>query len=184
MIVKISLSGKSFKGLSDYLRHDVKADTENRGVDPSGSGVLQTSQKWPEIAGSKWRGFAKPGERFQRLSPKAVVLPLHHSPRVLNNIRDLTGILRVLASDQTRSSAERRAVLLVPSRPWQARGDGLGARVAAKPRQFPGAVGIPVNGNPAHERVFRGAGFSPHRDGRAQPAAAEAGLDIYEIKLG
>src|SRR5229473_4336615 len=75
MIVKISLSGKSFKGLSDYLRHDVKADTENRGVDPSGSGVLQTSQKWPEIAGSKWRGFAKPGERFQRLSPKAVVLP-------------------------------------------------------------------------------------------------------------
>jgi hypothetical protein len=58
--------------------------------------VLQTSQKWPEIAGSKRRGFAKPGERFQRLSPKAVVLPLHHSPRVLNNIRDLTGILRVL----------------------------------------------------------------------------------------
>src|SRR6266851_1915054 len=104
---------------------------------------------------------------------ESVVLPLHHSPRVLNNIRDLTGILRVLASDQTRSSAERRAVLLVPSRPWQARGDGLGARVAAKPRQFPGAVGIPVNGNPAHERVFRGAGFSPHRDGRAQPAAAE-----------
>jgi hypothetical protein len=35
--------------------------------------VLQTSQKWPEIAGSKWRGFAKPGERFQLLSPKAVV---------------------------------------------------------------------------------------------------------------
>src|ERR1700704_1034971 len=36
--------------------------------------VLQTSQKWPEIAGSKWRGFAKPGERFHLLSPNAVVL--------------------------------------------------------------------------------------------------------------
>ena len=38
---------------------------------------------------------------------ESVVLPLHHSPRVLNNIRDLTGILRVLASDQAKSGAER-----------------------------------------------------------------------------
>jgi hypothetical protein len=30
MIVKISPGGKSFKGLSDYLTHDVKADTEKR----------------------------------------------------------------------------------------------------------------------------------------------------------
>ena len=28
----------------------------------------------------KMEGFAKPCEIFQRLSPKAVVLPLHHSP--------------------------------------------------------------------------------------------------------
>jgi hypothetical protein len=27
--------------------------------------VLQTSRKWPEIAGSKCRGVTKPGERFQ-----------------------------------------------------------------------------------------------------------------------
>jgi hypothetical protein len=40
----------------------------------------EVSQKWPEIAGSKWRWFAKPGERFQLLSPKADVLPLHHFP--------------------------------------------------------------------------------------------------------
>jgi hypothetical protein len=39
-------------------------------------GVLQESQKWPEIAGSKCRGFAKPSERFQRLSPKSDRLPL------------------------------------------------------------------------------------------------------------
>ena len=52
--------------------------------------VLQTSQKWPEIAGSKRRGFAKPSERFQRFSPKSDRLPLHHStiphkPLVLQN---------------------------------------------------------------------------------------------------
>src|SRR5829696_7349749 len=46
------------------------------------AGVLQTSQKWPEIAGSKYSELAKPGEKFQRLSPKAVVLPLHHSPMI------------------------------------------------------------------------------------------------------
>jgi hypothetical protein len=43
-------------------------------------GVLQTSQKRPEIAGSKGRGGAKLRERFRRPRPKAVVLPLHHSP--------------------------------------------------------------------------------------------------------
>src|SRR5437868_886226 len=31
------------------------------------AGVLQTFQKWPEIAGSKYGELAKPGERFQRL---------------------------------------------------------------------------------------------------------------------
>jgi len=40
------------------------------------AGVLQTFQKWPEIAGSKYGELAKPGERFQRLSPKAVVRSL------------------------------------------------------------------------------------------------------------
>ena len=43
--------------------------------------VLQTAQKCPETAGSKSNGIAKQGERFQRVSPKAVVLPLHHSPK-------------------------------------------------------------------------------------------------------
>ena len=139
--------------------------------------VLQTSQKWPEIAGSKCRGFAKLGERFQRPSPKAVVLPLHHSPRVLNNIRDLTGILRVLASDRAKSRAKTPNVA-----PFYSFPPGLGKRaemglvrgVAAKRWQFPGAGRVPVSGHPAHERVFRGAGFSSHRDGRAQPAAAAA----------
>src|SRR5260370_36690182 len=69
---------------------------------------------------------------------ESVVLPLHHSPRFLNNIRYLTGILRVLASDRTKSRAKRRAVLLVPSRPWQARGDGLGARGGGKAAAIPG----------------------------------------------
>jgi Aldo/keto reductase family len=41
--------------------------------------VLQKSQKWPEIAGSKCRWFAKPSERFQQLSSKSDGQRLHHS---------------------------------------------------------------------------------------------------------
>src|SRR6266851_236225 len=109
---------------------------------------------------------------------ESVVLPLHHSPRVLNNIRDLTGILRVLASAQAKSRAKTPSVA-----PFYSFPPGLGKRAEMawcegwrqEPRQFPGArLASPVSGYPAHERVFRGAGFSPHRDGRAQPAAAEA----------
>jgi hypothetical protein len=78
--------------------------------------VLQTSQKWPEIAGSKCRGVAKLGEKFQWPSPKAVVLPLHHSPRFLNNIRGLIGILRVLASDWIDSAPSvRRSTRSLPA---------------------------------------------------------------------
>ena len=46
--------------------------------------VLQFSQKWPEIAGSKGRGFAKPGERFQLLGSKAVVERLRTASRALS----------------------------------------------------------------------------------------------------
>jgi hypothetical protein len=40
------------------------------GGSAAGFKVLQTAQKYPEIAGSKWGGVAKPGEIFQRLSPE------------------------------------------------------------------------------------------------------------------
>jgi hypothetical protein len=71
--------------------------------------VLQTSQKWPETAGSKCRGFAKPGEKFQRPSPKVVVLPLHHSPRILEQLQYLEGPLGAPASEADRSSLRLRS---------------------------------------------------------------------------
>jgi hypothetical protein len=43
-----------------------------------GSGVLQTSQKWPDIAGSKCRGLQNQVRYFKGLSAETVVLPLHH----------------------------------------------------------------------------------------------------------
>ncbi len=78
---------------------------------------------------------------------ESVVLPLHHSPRVLNNIRDLTGILRVLASDQAKSRAKTPSVA-----PFYSFPPGLGKRaemglvrgVAARAAAIPGgAVGVP-----------------------------------------
>jgi hypothetical protein len=46
---------------------------------------------------------------------ESVVLPLHHSPRCLNNIRDLIGILAVLATEQaTPDKAWRRSTRLGP----------------------------------------------------------------------
>src|SRR6266481_4721045 len=62
--------------------------------------VLQTLRKWPEMAGSKWGWIAKPPQQYQRLGPEPDRLPLHHSPRFMNDIRDLIGILRVIASDE------------------------------------------------------------------------------------
>src|SRR5256885_14244744 len=78
------------------------------------AGVLQTSQKWPEIAGSKWWGFAKPGERFQWLSPKAVVLPLHHSPMDYPAQSMAYLAIRVdrMRRDQDKSLPAGRSVLL------------------------------------------------------------------------
>src|SRR6266436_2665518 len=73
---------------------------------------------------------------------ESVVLPLHHSPRFLNNIRYLTGILRVLASDETDSvPSVRRSTRSLPAlasaRRW-ACCDG----VAAMPR-LPGRKSRP-----------------------------------------
>src|SRR5438105_9607203 len=86
------------------------------------AGVLQTSQTWPEIAGSKYEELAKPGERFQRLSPKAVVLPLHHSPPNYPNQFNSLWNCPEVTCEAIRAIAIRGrcAVLLAPCRPWQA----------------------------------------------------------------
>jgi hypothetical protein len=53
---------------------------------------------------------------------ESVVLPLHHSPRYLNNIRDLTGILAVVA---TKEATPGKAVA-----PFYPLGSSLGKRAA------------------------------------------------------
>src|SRR3984893_2040422 len=88
---------------------------------------------------------------------ESVVLPLHHSPRFLNNIRGLIGILSVLASDQANPA--QRVAPFYPLCP------GLGKRAAigllrgggGEAAAIPGRGLRPFRGYPAHERVFRGA---------------------------
>src|SRR5882672_3435363 len=149
--------------------------------------VLQTSQKWPEIAGPKCRGFAKLGERFQRPNPKAVVLPLHHSPRFLNNIRDLIGILRVLASDEINSvPSVRRSTRSLPAlasvRRW-ACCDGVAAkRGHSRAQVAPQSAGIRRMSLNFEELDFRPTAMGVLSLRRRRHLAT--GADIYEIKLG
>src|SRR6266702_3623053 len=131
-------------------------------------------QTSPELTGTETGKIAKLVEENQRLSSKLNRLPLHHSPRFLNTIRGLIGILRVLASDWIDSAPSvRRSTRSLPALA-SARRWACCDRGAAKPRLFPGTGCAPVSGRLAHERVFRRAGFSPHGDGRAQPAPPKA----------
>ncbi len=106
--------------LTDYVGRRVAASVLRR----ARAGVLQTSQTWPEIAGSKYGELAKPSERFQRLSPKAVVLPLHHSPMECR-INSITyGIVRQWSarpSANRYSTTQRRSTRSVPAlaNAWQ-----------------------------------------------------------------
>src|ERR1700690_1045489 len=65
---------------------------------------------------------AKPGERFQPPSPKAVVLPLHHFPTDYRTNSISYGIVRQLSTSAT--SNDRRSIrgdlLFASDRSWQA----------------------------------------------------------------
>ena len=116
--------------LTDYVGRRVAASVLRR----ARAGVLQTFQKWPEIAGSKYGELAKPGERFQRLSPKAVVLPLHHSPTDYRTNSIAYGIVRVSPvrrSEKSPCDALRPSTRYLPALA-SARQSGFRAVLAAR----------------------------------------------------
>jgi hypothetical protein len=91
---------------------------------------------------------AKPGERFQPPSPKAVVLPSHHSPTDYRTNSISYGIVRQLSTSATLN--DRRSIrgdlLFASDRSWQARlrGGFCAARPATlnfKRRPFRRAAG-------------------------------------------
>jgi hypothetical protein len=117
--------------------------------------VLQTSQKWPDTAGSKCRGFAKLGERFQWPSPKAVVLPLHHSPIIAQRHQYVRCHLGKCSRPPDPRIPRTGALLPATSRPWQARRDSVVAAGPGKSRVICGGRAAVRAG--AYERFFRRA---------------------------
>jgi spermidine synthase len=129
----------------------------------------------------------KLGERFQRPSPKAVVLSLHHSPRLLNNIRDLIGILRVLALDEINSvPSVRRSTRSLPAlasaRRWACCDGARRSRGYSRAQVAPQSAGIRRMSVYFEELDFRPTPMGVLSLRRRRHLAT--GADIYEIKLG
>ena len=118
---------------------------------------------------------------------ESVVLPLHHSPRILNRFNDLWPCAKLSGNSKRRddeSPAEVCALLTACSRAWQARGDRLSPFVPRHcliwQRRFgaPGWLARPA---------FRRAAISLSAGRPAQlapPRHQISGCVVREIKLG
>src|SRR6266702_8763022 len=144
-------------------------------------------QTSPELTGTETGKIAKLVEENQRLSSKLNRLPLHHSPRFLNNIRGLIGILRVLASDWIDSAPSvRRSTRSLPAlasaRRWACCDQGAASRGYSRAQVAPQSAGI------RHMSVyFEELDFRPTAMGvlsLRRRRHLTTGVDIYEIKLG
>jgi hypothetical protein len=80
---------------------------------------VEFCKKGSEVAGSKFRGFAKRGEGFQQLSPKSDRLPLHPFPNglpsAINSLFGYPGKSHAAGAGQiTARWSERSTRLILP----------------------------------------------------------------------